>query len=219
MALGPLPNVANVVRVKLNGTNQNTPWVALFFWHYLSAPPSSALLSSFCTAFVDAFRTALLPSIAGTVAVNGAEAWDLSARDAAQASGGTAAVGVRPGVPLPTSVAAVASWKVNYRWRGGHPRTYWPAGVATDVVDGHLWTDTARTAFEAGNEAFLTTVNAITLGGAGGYLTAVRYVHTVTDPDGTKHEEYFNPPLDLRIQDVLVDKRIDTQRRRLGPDL
>lgn len=216
MALGPLPNVQNVARVRLNGTNQGTPWVSLFFWHYLGSQPDSAALSTLCQGFVNLWGAHLADAFPATVQVNNAEAWDLATRTGATASGGVAIPGTRVGSPLPTSVAAVIGWKVAYRWRGGHPRSYFPAGVQNDVLNGHLWTDAAVANYQTGANDFLTGVNALTMGGAGGYLTCVRYV---TTPSPGAPPEYLNPPLDLRINNAIVDKRLDTQRRRLGPDL
>jgi len=219
VALGPLPDVSNTIRIKVNGSNQTTPWVALFYWHYLGGAPTGANLASFCTAFVAAMQSSLSPSFATTVTVNNAEAWDLATRTGAFGSGGSSWTGNRAGTPLPTSVAACVGWKVTARWRGGHPRTYFPAGVQTDVLNGHLWVEASRATFEAGNEGFLSQVNALNLGAAGGYLQCVRYLQTIHEADGTKHVEYINPPQQLQIQRALVDARLDTQRRRLGPDL
>lgn len=216
MALGPLPNVANVARVKLIGSNQGTPWVALFFWHYLAGTVTAGDLVSLCTGFATAFDTALKPAMATGVTLQNVEAYDLASRSGAQGSATGFTTGTRIGTALPVSTAAVASWKVNFRWRGGHPRTYWPAGVSNDVENGHLWTAAAAAAFDTANGGFLTSVNGQIIGGQGGYLTCVRYVHT---PMPGQPPEYLNPPLDLRIQDVSVDRRLDTQRRRLGPDL
>jgi hypothetical protein len=200
----------------MNGTNQTTPWVALHYWHYLSSPPNAANLATFCSSWLDAWGTALKAAFSTGVSVQNVEAWDLSSRTGATASGGLAVTGTRAGTLLPTSSAACVGWKVNYRWRGGHPRTYWPAGVDTDLTNGHLWTDPAQSFFQTANNAWLAAVNALTIGGAGGYLTCVRYVHS---PVKGEPSVYFNPPLDLRIESALVDKRLDTQRRRLGPDL
>jgi hypothetical protein len=216
VALGPLPDVANVARVKLIGSNQGTPWVALFFWHYLAGTVTAGDLVSLCTGFATAFDTHLKAAFATTVQLQNVEAYDLSSRTGAVGSATGFTTGTRLGTALPTSTAAVASWKVNYRWRGGHPRTYWPAGVTADVENGHLWASAAASAFDSGNGAFLTAVNTQIVGGQGGYLTCIRYVHT---PPGGTGPAYLNPPLDLRIQDVSVDRRLDTQRRRLGPDL
>ena len=219
MALGPLPPVANVLRIRLNGTNNTMPWVALFYWHYIGGAPTGAQVSTFCGQVSGVYAATLVQAFNPVVAMNSVDAWDLSSPAGATGTGGTVHLGTRTGGPLPTSVAAVCGWKVNYRWRGGHPRTYWPAGCTTDVGNGHLWGESARAAFEAGNEGFLSQMNALTLGGTGGYLTAIRYVHTVIDSPTAKHVEYFNPPLDLQISRAVVDARLDTQRRRLGPDL
>jgi len=218
MALGPLPDVANVVRIKFTGLNQTTPWVALMFWHYLGASPTASALSTFCTAVADTWQASLVPTMHTTVSLQGVEAWDLSARTGAVGAGGTPHVGTRAGTPLPTSAAACVGWNVSYRWRGGHFRTYWPAGTQQDLVNGHIWVESARASFEAANEGFLVAMNALTLGSAGGYLTGIRYVHSVGEPPN-RHPEYLVPPLDLQIRSATVDPRLDTQRRRLGPDL
>jgi len=185
----------------------------------LGAAPTGAQITTFCGQASGVFNTTLVQCFATNVQCNTVDAIDLSSPAGAAGTGGTTHVGTRTGNALPTSAAAVVGWKVNYRWRGGHFRTYWPMGVAADVLNGHLWVEASRAIFEAGNEGFLSQMNALTLGGAGGYLTGVRYVHTITDPDGTKHPEYFTPPLDLQISRAVVDARLDTQRRRLGPDL
>jgi hypothetical protein len=190
--------------------------VALFFWHYLAGTVTAADLVSLCTGFATAFDTNLKSAFGNVVSLQNVEAYDLSSRTGAVGSATGFTTGSRLGPALPTSTAAVASWKVNYRWRGGHPRTYWPAGVQTDVESGHLWSAAAAAAFDTGNGGFLTSVNGQIIGGQGGYLTCIRYVHT---PVKGQPPVYFNPPLDLRIQDVSVDRRLDTQRRRLGPDL
>lgn len=216
MALGPLPDVDHVARVKLNGTNNGTPWVALFFWHYLTNAPDSSGMSALAAGFGAAWQSHLLTAFTSAVSLNNVEAWDLSRRDGPVGAATAGFTGNRGGGNLPTSAAAVVSWKVNYRWRGGHFRSYWPAGAASDVVAGHLWTDAAALAFDQGNSAFLAGVNALTMNGSGGYMTGVRYVWT---PVKGQPPVYLDPPLDLRIVDVLVDKRLDTQRRRLGPDL
>jgi len=219
MALGPLPKVDNVIRLRFNGLNQTTPWVALFHWHYNGTPPTAAALGSFCTASAGVWAATMPQAFATTVSQTSVDAIDLSSPAGAAASGGTTQAGTRTGNPLPTNVAACVGWKVNYRWRGGHFRTYWPMGVTADVQSGHLWVENSRAIFEAANEGFLSQMNALSLGGTGGHLTGVRYVHTVHEDDGTKHVEYFDPPLDLQISRALVDARLDTQRRRLGPDL
>lgn len=219
MGLGPLPNAQNVVRVRLNGSYQGQPWVALHFWHYNATVVNTGDINSLLTQWNTIYTTNLAPAMSSTVVLNTIDGWDLSSPAGATASVNSGVQGSRIGTALPVQVAAVCSWKVNFRWRGGHARTYWPAGVQSDISNGHLWTTAAHTAFENANSAYLSQINAITIGGVGGHLTLVRYIHTIHNPDGTKTVAYFTPPLDLQIVDATVDQRIDTQRRRLGPDL
>lgn len=217
MALGPLPDVQNTLRVRYAGLHGVSPWVALFFWHYNGTPPTTAAMDGFCTAFGGLWGTHIRSAIPTSVSLQTCDAWDLSSREGNVGTATVNSAGTRPGTALPSSVAAVTSWKVNTRYRGGHPRTYWPAGVITDVAAGNrMWAESARNAFAAAAEGFLAGANAITIGGQSGYLQLVRYIHTPV-PGG--QPEYFLPPRQFAIADVSVDARIDTQRRRLGPDI
>lgn len=216
MALGPLPDVANVVRFKYSGLVSSRPFVALFFWHYNGAAPSTAQLNTFCTALGAAWNTHLAPVHGTFVTLQTTQAWDLASRNGAAGTATTAFAGTRTGAAMPAQVCGVASWSVNYRWRGGHFRTYFPMGVSADTTNMFQWTTAARTTMNTQISAWLTAVNGLTVGGTGGYLTGVRYVRTNQTTD---QPEYIIPPLDLPIGSVLVDSRIDTQRRRLGKDV
>jgi hypothetical protein len=47
--------------------------------------------------------------------------------------------GTRPGGVLPASTAVLQSQEVLRRYRGGHPRTYWPFGSDDDLADANTW--------------------------------------------------------------------------------
>lgn len=212
--LGPLPDAANVLRVKQTGVANGAPWMNGYYWQYAGAPPNSNSVVSFCSAFVAAWNTHLKSAFHSTVILENTEAWDLSNRNGAYGNDTTDVAGTRTGSPLPVNVAVVASWDINYRYKGGHPRTYYVAGVQGDIANGREWTSAARTAFETGLLSFLSAVNAIQVNSQAGHLICLRYQQTV---DGVP--VYIDPPMKLDIVDVHVGLRIDSQRRRLGKEL
>ena len=215
MALGPLPDVQNVARVKALGLYQTHPIAILFFWHYNGNPPLTGDLNALLTGFDQALTTNMAPMLSTTVTITNWEAWDLASRAGATGAIPSTFVGTKIGATLPSSACYVTSWEVNYRWRGGHPRTYWPALIQTDLTNGSTVSTTVHTAMQNAVNGFRTAVNAITIGGTGGHLTAVRYIHS---PVKGQPPVYFEPPLDLPIIGNLHHLRIDTQRRRLGKE-
>lgn len=206
-----LPPVPGVLRIRLAGLYQGGAWNAIQHWHYTGPQPSSPTVSSVCDGFSSAWDTWIGPTCSTTVSLLTVEGWDLTTPTGANgisAAGGTGDLVL--GSDLPRQIAAVASWKVNMRWRGGHPRTYWPSGRTSNVQNGNSWTATSITNFSVANQSYLNAVNAITAGGLTGKLCCVRYV---------SGGQILPNPLVLDIVGVDIDSRIDTQRRRLGPDV
>lgn len=72
--------------------------------------------------------------------------------------------------------AAVISWPINARYRGGHPRTY-IAGISDDNnLDGRLFTTAAVTAVQALADALKTGVDGLVMSGGGTLnLSVVHY--------------------------------------------
>ena len=213
-ALGPLPPAQGVLRVKMTGVANASPFMNGFYWKYFGAEPTSTAIGSFCNGFLNAWGTHLKTAFHSSVIMEHCEAYDLSSASGAYGDATQNIAGTRAGSPLPVNVAVCASLHVSYRWRGGHPRTYWTAGVQGDIANGREWTSAAQSAFEAGLQAWLTAVNQIPVNGMPGHLIAVRYVQTV---DGVP--QYFPVPLQLDVTSISVGLRIDSQRRRLGKEL
>jgi hypothetical protein len=121
----------------------------------------------------------------------------------------TAMVGSDGGTTTPASAAACITWRIPRHYRGGHPRTYLgplgstAIGGPTNLAAGYV------TALQTAATGFLTDCNAIVSGGIGFKLICVhRYRNGVI---------LATPTVDL-ISSASVDNRIDSQRRRLGPD-
>jgi len=206
----PLPDAAAIVRVRVVGVVNSSPFNNLFHLQYSGAAPTVAQLNALCASVLTAWQTnfkSLCPSV---VVLSGADAQDLTNAGAASGSATDTTAGTRSGTAMPNSVAACITWKINNRYRGGHPRTYLPAGVVADVTGGNRWTDGFVASADTAAAAFLTAMNAITEGGATYKMVCLSYV---------RNKIKLTTPVPYTIQSSLVDHRPDTQRRRLGRDI
>lgn len=212
-ALLPVPST---LRVKFSGIYGSVPWACLFHWQYAGGTPGSSTITQLCAGFRSAWVAQIVPASNVIVRLTHTEAWDLNAPDGAYGSDTTQAAGTRTGQALPANVAVCGTWRVVYRWRGGHPRTYFPIANAPDVTSAHLWDPTALATFSNAMGAFLTAMNGVSSGAISGSLICVRRQHT---PVRGQPPVNYDPPLRLPIIGYLVDSRVDSQRRRLGKDL
>lgn len=213
----PLQPAAHILRVRLAGSIQAvSPWNVILHWNYTGPQPPSTTINALCAGFATAWNTHLAPVHSSGVQLTTVEAVDLTAPDAAFGSALVSYAGALGTTPLPASTAVCVSWKVNYRWRGGHPRSYFPAGVAASTTNMRNWTSIAVQNFETAVNGWFGAMNAVTSGAVSGRLTCLRRYYT---PVKGQPPVEFTPPLPLDFVAFDVDSRIDTQRRRLGPDV
>jgi len=211
-----LPDVPNVLRLVLSGSKQGQPWAAVQYARFTGASPGSAELATAAAAVGTAWQSALAQIHTAEVLLTSVTCIDLTRLDAAVGSASMNHAGSRVGTALPNQVALVASYKINVRYRGGHPRTYWPAGAQADITNGRLWTSGFLTLADGACTDYVGDINAITLGGGLLIFSAVSYF-SGTDP-GTGKPIMRTTPLVFPVTTVEVHPRVDTQRRRLGKE-
>lgn len=218
----PLPAVSKVVQVAL-GINPGTlpPVITRFFIQYTGTAPTNADLSTFNTAVSSAFNTSLKSLLDNNRLLISVESIDLSSAVAAVASSTVSVSGTRAGTELPISVAVVDSYTIARRYRGGHPRGYWPFGVAADLTDRRNWSTTFTGAVNTGINAFFTAVVAAGWAGAG-TLTHVNVSYykgftVVTSPTTGRARNIptlrVTPTVDA-VTATLARGSIGSQRRR-----
>lgn len=210
-----LPDVPNVVRMVLTGTMNGQPWAAVQYARFTGVSPTSAQLATAATAVGGAFRDALAQLCPSTTVLTQVQLIDLTSLDAAVGSAAVSHAGTRIGTGLPNNAALVASYKINVRYRGGHPRTYWPAGVTTDVTSGRLWAGAFLTLADGACTDYVGDVNAIALSGGLLVFSAVSYYSKEVTPTPP---HLRSTPLVVPVTTVEVHPRVDTQRRRLGKE-
>lgn|SRR6476661_10134582 len=212
---GHRPNPpANVARVSIEGTTTGVPWANVFWVRNGNAvTPAIGDLLAVLGDILDAFDSTLLPNLSSGLVKDGGSILyygetgaelgvDKSDHDTGS-SGGALSV---------SSVACGISWKVQARYRGGHPRTYLAGVPSTAISNPNTLTGAFCTAVASDANDFHAAVNAITHGDFNDvHLGTVSFQH---------NGEWRSPTLfrDYVPGAATVDTRIDTQRRRLGPD-
>lgn len=204
-----LPPVPSVVLVRLKGAFGTQPWNVILHLQYSGAAPAVADLTSVGNSIVTAYTTNYAPLAATGVSLTGIDLADLTNPAASAASISANVPGTRTGTVMPASVACCVSWVINVRYRGGHPRSYWPFGVIADTNTIRTWAPAFVTAVNNASTAFRTALNAISVSGATYKMVAVSYVHDRAPRPN---------PLPFTVQSNVVHGRIDTQRRRLGKE-
>lgn len=187
--------VVNVLHFKLRGDNFG-PW-------------TNTEVQALSNAIAAAWTTNVLPLVAQSYTGTNVTVTDLTDELGNVASTPITGTGSAGATAFPMQVACCASWKIARHYRGGHPRTYLgPISIAK--------TDTNRT-FSAAYVLDVATRlaafrTALTTGAGGAPTVDMVCVHRY------RNGSVLTPPLTSIIQDVQVDTRIDTQRRRLGRD-
>lgn len=212
----PLPPAPQVVRIAVSGTNQSHPWANIMHLKYIGASPTDVQLNALCASIGTLWSTTfatLVPSSTVQTQVVAVDLTDASGKtgiDSTQHPGTATA-----GITLPVNVAMCVTWKTGMRWRGGHPRTYITGLQTADVISGNNWATGTLTNALAKATAFRTGLNGLTAAGNTWSFVVLRRHQTLTDGSHVP----LNPPLPVPIAGELVDHRIDSQRRRLGPDV
>jgi hypothetical protein len=114
--------------------------MTVHYFQYSSGAPSAADLSTFCSSAVSNGLTAFQATCNDSVGMFAATARDLASNMGNEATAGTPWVGTRGTALTAPGAAVVVSHSISRHYRGGHPRTYLPCGVAGDIATTGLWT-------------------------------------------------------------------------------
>lgn len=206
----PLPNAPNIVLIRLKGSISGTTWNCIFHIQYAGTAPSVADLQAAGATINSSVIAQFGPLYPPTTVFTGCDLADLTSPTASQATVTASAAGSRAGSGLPAGSAVVTSWAINVRYRGGHPRTYWPVGCIADLTNPRQITAAFATAVNASSTAFRTALNGITWAGATNKMVTVSYV---------RNNVHLANPVPYTINGNSVHQRLDTQRRRLGKEI
>ena len=164
-----LPVAPSTLRVALQFASslESQPIVTRFFTTYTGSAPTAGQLDTFCGAVGTAFGSDLKAYMHEDYTLELVEAVDLTSDTSASGTAAPAVTGTLAGSTLPADVAFVVSYEILRRYRGGHPRGYWPFGDATKLATQDTWNPPFPADVQASMATFFGAVNAAGWAGAG----------------------------------------------------
>ena len=212
------PAAPNGIQVRMSYEYAGYQWTAKnLFWLQASTPGpySNTDLTTVATGIAGTSSTTgwqpflqlLTPSIA-LVRIDASDLTGLSSNSGAWT--GTKA-GTATGTGIASNVAAVISWQIAARYRGGKPRTYLP-GVANNFLGGagyNIWTTAFVTAAQAAAVEVLASINAILTPS----FSVTMGVYSFYTGHALRPTPIFRPYTGAKVHE-----RVDSQRRRSGKE-
>lgn len=204
--------VPGVVRVSITGTASGVNIANVFHWQATDGGGAAfdvAGCQTLANGFGSAFDTSFAPKL-GTVYVPGVTtALDLTNDLGVAATRANTGAGIGTAHTCPQSAALCVTWRISRHYRGGHPRTYFGPLPDSAITNPTTLDSSTVTSWQSAALAFMGLVNALTPGGRHGHLVCVHR---------WRSKAQLVPPQTTPIDTAAVDNRIDSQRRRLGPD-
>lgn len=203
----PLPNVPGVVRFVLEGTSSTRNWANVFHVQYTGAAPSLESLTGLCSGWGDANLGGIVELMDTETTIVQSVATDLASNTGNQAEAAIGVPGTRTGTPLPASAAFLVNYNSSFRYRGGHPRTYYLFGVAADLLNQSTWTS-----------AFLDAAGPVAAAVTSSFAAGTIDGTTYTSQCAVSYKENNEPrvaPLVMPIGATFPQGGLASQRRRM----
>lgn len=217
-----LPSPGKILRLDhIFTVGEDTKAKVRQFWSYLTGPPTASEVATIATAARSAFSGTLAPFLQSSRELTEVILTDLSSSTGNVGTDTTAVAGTRASAPLSADVCALESCKVNRRYRGGHPRMYWPFGVESDLGDVQTW----HNSFVADLNAALFAYESDVAGEIGSILGGSEHVNVsfyegfVVHTGTTGRAHNISTVRSTPVVDVIVDHHVPlglaVQRKRL----
>jgi hypothetical protein len=220
----PLPAVNKVVKVDfIHQYGADNDVMSRMFFSYATTAPSNADLATWGAAIGLAWSdNCAALAAAEIVALSQTNLVDLTSDTSASAEVATNYGGTRTGSSLTADSCAVVGYSMARRYRGGHPRGYWPFGVEGDLNSPGSWESGFVSAVSTGVNDMVTDIIAAAWAGAGAihqvnvsYYTGFTVVISPTTGRARNLPTPRVTPLQNNIIDSVCRVRIGSQRRRL----
>lgn len=222
--MAPLPATATGVLAIIYrftvGNDQNV--TTKLHFRYTSAAPTTAAMTAFATAVRTDFTTNVKPYLQSQLSLNQVTALDLANPTTPPGVDTTAVPGSRNSGVLPAGTALVAGYPIARRYRGGHPRGYWPLMGASDLADSGHWNGTTLTGVTTAITNHINAVKGLTAGGLAlgnqcsvSYYSGGRWVAGTGSGKPKWLPTLRTPPSVDDVIQVRVNNKPGSQRRRL----
>jgi hypothetical protein len=223
--LPALPVVPKVIKTDLVGSyGGDTDVVNRFYLQYTGTAPTAGDLDTIANAIGASWDSNIASVCSETaVALSAVTMTDLSTVTSPSVEQPAVFPGTRTGAELPADACFVTGYEITRRYRGGHPRGYWPFGVAADLATAQTWDSGFITAAVDAVAGFFGTIPGLVWTG-GGVLSqvSVSYYEGFTAVENPITHRYRNvpnvrvTPLIDAVADIVGRPRVGSQRRRLG---
>lgn len=170
--MAPRPPVANVIKVEILWTQGSIPAANVLHCGYSSAPPSAEDLATLAAAVQTTLKDQLQASYGGQTVQTEVICTDLSTDSGYVGSASTPWTGSDTESQFISAGSAfLTNWEISRRYRGGKPRTYWPAVTSEAMETQSTWGSTIigvfNTAMAALQATFVATYGSLVCSGIG----------------------------------------------------
>jgi hypothetical protein len=216
------PFVNKVVQIGLNQLllSATRDIINRLFVAYTGTAPTNAQLDTFSTAISGIWSSNMKSLFNEDHELTSVTTEDLTSATGAVGIDTTTVSGTRAGATLSAASSVVCSHSIARRYRGGHPRTYFAAGVAADLFTLNLWEPSFLTAVATAFSTFVGDLESLGWTGSGGLtLVNVSYYEGFTNhtyPSGRTRPipNLRATPVVDAITTTVIRQSVGSQRRR-----
>lgn len=219
----PLPAVPGVVKIVFGfDVGLDVEAIVRNYWTYTGPAPDTTALSAMASGMRGGIGDVMVSLMDPDTTFTNITILDLSSDLGAEGVGTGTTVGTRAGGKLGAGSAVLANYTIGRRYRGGHPRSYWPWGTSTDLDTRGIWSSDALGAFGPGANEIVGDVNGASSGGTtlGTQVSVSYYTGVAAAPSPTNPHRYVNRPV-LRaaplvdaVSAPVINPKVASQRRR-----
>jgi hypothetical protein len=206
-APNPLPDGAG--RVRYDGNFDGSPWSTGHGFTFTGTPDPGDL-NDLANAFYTAWEDSLLDWTSEANVLTSATVICTVGSSIEEGVHIASEAGTASDSELPVNIAAVISWKLAAHYRGGKPRNYLPGVTVGAQISNRAWKDEFVSTLTGLAQDYLAAANVITAGSVA--VDAIGCWHLF------RAGVALDPPEFGAYTDVAAQKRICTQRRRLGSE-
>jgi hypothetical protein len=217
MGLGPAPAVPGCIALVTSGVIGTHNWVNKYHINYSGTPPTTPQMNAYVAGANTAWNDGVALSCNVNVTMTKVEAIDLSSETGAVGVLDVTSPGTNDTAYLAANACALIDYDIAVRYRGGHPRTYLPAGSQEDLASSSTWDPDFVTALTTNFQTFLSGIENVTYDGfAFGGQCFVQQLVTVASIDYPTVPAWRVPPVTRIITGFSVNPELASQRRRIG---
>ena len=156
--------VADVMKVEILWTQNGVPAANILHFGYTGGTPNSDDLATLAAGAINPLWSGIKADYATSTILAGLKATDLSSLSGAVALIPFNSAGAGSANGAPAQCCVLVDWGIARRYRGGHPRTYFPALDVGNVMTPSTWQIDVLTDFNNAANAMFATAGVVTSG-------------------------------------------------------